>query len=277
MDPPRQLHVTQPAVTQQIQSLEKELNVKLFIRTTRTVRLTEEGKVFLNDARQLVAISNRAKKRFENTNGSEIQILSVGCYNFPMLFLLTDPLRQLSKSYPDLHPRLQVIPFQHIFRLLDDEDLDMIIGFKEPRSNHIKAHYQELIQVPLTFVCPENHPLAPKKRISLDEIQQEKLVLIAPQHNNTALAQIQAQLMGGRAPSEFYFCDSDEAIAVLVRAGFGIAILPDLFVPEDDRLVKIPVDSLAPISFGIYYKSLQGNRLLRPFIEILKTFFAQIY
>ncbi|HIU14344.1 MAG TPA: LysR family transcriptional regulator [Candidatus Fimiplasma intestinipullorum] len=72
MDPPRQLHVTQPAVTQQIQSLEKELNVKLFIRTTRTVRLTEEGKVFLNDARQLVAISNRAKKRFENTNGSEI-------------------------------------------------------------------------------------------------------------------------------------------------------------------------------------------------------------
>ena len=277
MDPPRQLHVTQPAVTQQIQSLEKELNVKLFIRTTRTVRLTEEGKVFLNDARQLVAISNRAKKRFENTNGSEIQILSVGCYHFPMLFLLTDPLRQLSKSYPDLHPRLQVIPFQHIFRLLDDEDLDMIIGFKEPRSNHIKAHYQELIQIPLTFVCPENHPLAPKKRISLDEIQQEKLVLIAPQHNNTALAQIQAQLMGGRAPSEFYFCDSAEAIAVLVRAGFGIAILPDLFVPEDDRLVKIPVDSLAPISFGIYYKSLQGTRLLRPFIEILKTFFAQIY
>lgn len=62
MDPPRQLHVTQPAVTQQIQSLEKELNVKLFIRTTRTVHLTEEGKVFLNDARQLVAISNRAKK-----------------------------------------------------------------------------------------------------------------------------------------------------------------------------------------------------------------------
>ena len=85
-------------------------------------------------------------------------------------FLLTDPLRQLSKSYPDLHPRLQFIPFQHIFRLLDDEDLDMIIGFKEPRSNHIKAHYQDLIQVPLTFVCPENHTLAPKKRISLDEI-----------------------------------------------------------------------------------------------------------
>lgn len=59
-----------------------------------------------------------------------------------MLFLLTDPLRQLSKSYPDLHPRLQVIPFQHIFRLLDDEDLDMIIGFKEPP---IQSHQSALL------------------------------------------------------------------------------------------------------------------------------------
>ena len=59
------LHVTHPAVSQQIQSLEKELNVKLFRRTTRSVKLTEEGKIFLNDARQIVAVSERAKKRFD--------------------------------------------------------------------------------------------------------------------------------------------------------------------------------------------------------------------
>lgn len=66
-----QLHVTHPAVSQQIQSLEKELNTKLFIRTTRTVKLTEEGKAFLNDAQQMVAISERAKKRFENQHLSQ--------------------------------------------------------------------------------------------------------------------------------------------------------------------------------------------------------------
>ena len=50
-----QLHVTQPAVTQQIHSLEKELNTQLFKRTTRTVKLTEAGFLFLEDARHIVA------------------------------------------------------------------------------------------------------------------------------------------------------------------------------------------------------------------------------
>ena len=54
-----QLHLTQPAVTHQIQTLEQELGVKLFARTTRTVRLTEEGGLFLADARGLDALPAR--------------------------------------------------------------------------------------------------------------------------------------------------------------------------------------------------------------------------
>ena len=61
-----QLHVTQPAVTQQIHALEKELNVRLLNRSTRSVKLTEEGKIFLQDAKQVVEVSERARKRFEN-------------------------------------------------------------------------------------------------------------------------------------------------------------------------------------------------------------------
>ena len=56
------LHVTQPAVTQQIQSLEAELNVKLFRRTTRTVELTQAGLVFLGDAKTMYEISGKAKR-----------------------------------------------------------------------------------------------------------------------------------------------------------------------------------------------------------------------
>ena len=57
------LHVTQPAVTAQIHSLEKEMNVKLFKRTTRSVKMTEEGLIFLDDAKRIVEISQRAKKK----------------------------------------------------------------------------------------------------------------------------------------------------------------------------------------------------------------------
>lgn len=114
------LHVTHPAVSQQIQSLEKELNVKLFLRTTRSVKLTEEGKAFLNDAQQMVAISERAKKRFDSAMPRDIETLALGFYNFPCMFLLSDALEQLRAVRPELHPRLQVIPFQHIYRLLEE-------------------------------------------------------------------------------------------------------------------------------------------------------------
>ena len=86
------LHVTHPAVSQQIQSLEKELNVKLFRRTTRSVKLTEEGKIFLNDARQIVAVSERAKKRFDGASPRLIETVSLGFYNSPCMFLMSGTL-----------------------------------------------------------------------------------------------------------------------------------------------------------------------------------------
>lgn len=59
-----ELHVTQPAVTQQIHSLEKELGSTLFQRTTRKVSLTAEGLAFLSDAQQIQALTHRALDRF---------------------------------------------------------------------------------------------------------------------------------------------------------------------------------------------------------------------
>lgn len=153
-----------PAVSQQIQSLEKELNVKLFQRTTRSVKLTEEGKAFLNDARQIVAISDRAKKRFDSTMPGTLEVLSLGFYNFPCMFLLSDALEQLHAERPQLHPRLQVIPFQHIYRMLEEGDLDAVVGFRESPSVKISALYKEIARVPLVCLCSSRSPLAEQHR-----------------------------------------------------------------------------------------------------------------
>ena len=105
------LHVTHPAVSQQIQSLEKELNVKLFQRTTRTVRLTEEGKAFLQDAQQIVDLSERAKKRLSSAIEGTIETLAIGCYNFPCMFLLSDTLEMLQPSAPSCTRAFRRSPF----------------------------------------------------------------------------------------------------------------------------------------------------------------------
>lgn len=267
-----QLHVTHPAVSQQIQSLEKELNTKLFVRTTRTVKLTEEGKAFLHDARQMVAISERAKKRFEGDSGKEIQTLALGSYNYASLFLLSGALKKLAEGYPNLHPRLQMIPFRHIYRLLAEGDLDGVIGFQELDSVKISANYREIAKAPLVCICPEGHPLSERDRVTMEELKNERLALLAPASASVRIAQLQGQLMGGRAPSEFYFCESAEAIAVLVSAGYGISILPKLLVPRTFPVSAVPIEGLEPLSFGVYYQTLQGNKPLKDLIRIMREF-----
>ena len=261
------LHVTQPAVTQQIHSLEQELNVKLFQRTTRMVRLTEAGFTFLDDARNMVAIAERAKKRFENPGEQDVQRLSLGCYSFMQLFLLPSVLKQLAKKYPDLHPRLRVVPFQHLYRLLEEDDVDAVIGFREPDSRKVSAEYREVTKVPMVCICPQDNPLSQRQSVTLEDLAGERLVLFDPAKAQADAARLQGRLMEGRTLSAFYFCESAEAAVVLVGAGFGISILPDLCVP----LAHVPIRDVEPVSFGIYTESMQENAPLRDLFQIMKA------
>ena len=232
-----QLHVTQPAVTQQIHTLERELGVQLFHRTTRTVRITEEGLAFLPDARQMVGLANRAVKRFASPDRQAVRTLSLGCHGYTQLFLLAPVLKELAAQYPDLHPRLQVVPFQHLYRMLEDGDVDAVVAFRQPESRRgLSAVYRELRRVPIACLCARENPLAQRGSVALGDLAGEKLVLLDPAKARLEAVEVQAALLEGRAPSELYFCDSAEAATVLVQAGFGVSLLPDLFIVRQFQL-----------------------------------------
>ena len=268
-----QLYVTQPAVTQQIHSLEKELDVRLFQRTTRSVRLTTEGQVFLNDARQMLLIAERAKKRFENGAGKEFRLLSLGCYDYASLFALTRPLRRLAVLDPDIHPRLQVFPYQHVFHILEEGDLDAVVGFRDSSSTKVSALFREILKVPVVCVCPPDHPLARKETVHLEDLRQERLVLLSLPRVMPHIAKIQGELMGGRSPASFYFCDCVEAAGVLVQAGFGVSILPRLITEDSPGIASVPLQGVDPIPFGVYYRTLQDNPALKLWLQAMREAF----
>lgn len=265
------LHVTQPAVTQQIHTLEEELNVKLFRRTTRSVKLTQEGILFLQDARRIVGIAEHAKRQFEDPALQQIQTLSVGCANYAHLFLLGGVLQEMKSTFVHLHPHLRVVPFAHLYKLLEENDVDAVIGFREPESKKIRALYQELIKGRLLCICPKDHPLAARDSVTVKDMKNEKLVLCNPAKSQSDMAKVQAQLIEGHNADALYFCESAEAMAVLVTAGFGIAVLPDLLVPPHMEVAAVPIENTPAVSFGVYYKSLSGNRVLKSFIRTLKA------
>lgn len=267
------LNVTQPAVTHQIHTLENELNVKLFKRSTRNVEMTHEGFLFFNDAKDIINLSQRAISRFENPPDKDIQVFSIGCQGSLPFFLLPDILSQLKEAFPNLHPRLKSVPFPQLYRLLEDEDVDAIIGFKEFDKRKLPGKYVEIKKVPIVCVMHPSHPLKSHESLTLDDLKNERLVLNDPMNSPAEIATLQGRLMQNHQPSDFYFCDSNEASVVLLEAGFGVSILPDFFVPKDSTLVRLPVTDISPLSFGIYYHSLKDNPLLKPFIQLMQEKF----
>ena len=268
-----QLNVTQPAVTHQIRSLETELNTKLFRRTTRIVELTSSGILFQDDARSILATALRAKGRFQNPSSQKFQEFSIGCHSYTQLFLLPQVLKEMRQTYPQIFPRLRVVPFQHLHRLLEEEEVDAIIGFQEPDYKKLPGTYKEMAKVPVVCVCPSDSPLAVLPSVSLSALEQEKLILNAPLKSPSTIVQLQQHLIGNRSLSDFYFCESGEAALVLIRAGFGVTILPDLFLPRYPDLTYLPVSEADAISFGIYYKTLKDNEMLKTFFQFMQQHF----
>ena len=262
------LHVTHPAVSQQIQSLEKELNVKLFDRSTRSVRLTEEGKAFLNDAQQIVNISEQAKRRFSSSAPSEnITFLTLGCSSFSCMLFLSDALQMLHTLYPDLHPQLQIIPFKHIYKALEDGELDAVVSAREDTGLKIHALYREIAKVPMVCICPSGHPFANRKEVSMNDLKNVPLALLISSKEVFFMNQLQNKLMGDRPLSMLYLCETTDSIIALVKSGYSVSILPEFLVPDIPAIAKIPFTDADPVSLGIYYKSIQGRPEIKAFIQ----------
>ncbi|MCD8343267.1 MAG: LysR family transcriptional regulator, partial [Oscillospiraceae bacterium] len=129
-----QMNVSQPAVTHQIKSLEAELNAKLFHRSTRMVELTPDGQAFLPDARSIVALSERARLRFADSEERPILPLAIGCSSYNLLNLLQGSIAELEQRHRNLHPRLWVEPRERLFHLLDIEALELVFDIREGDS-----------------------------------------------------------------------------------------------------------------------------------------------
>lgn len=270
------LNVTQPAVTHQIHSLEEELNAQLFKRTTRSVEITQEGLIFLNDAQNVLNIITLAKKRFEEPVADERRFFSIGCHSHNELRLLPEILRQMADSCPMLYPVFQVVPFQHLYQLLDEEAVDVIIAFQEKSSKKIDGICKELAQVRVTGVLPATHPLAEKELLDGDDLRTQRLLLLDPQICPDNLNAVQHELTTGRAVSELLMCGSADACITLSKAGFGVAVQPDLPSLRDPALAYIPIKDVDPLSYGAYYKSVTGKPLLKAFLQLCKEYFSSL-
>lgn len=263
-----ELNISQPAVTHQIQTLEAELGVKLFKRSTRSVSLTTEGMYFLDDAKSMQQIMFRAKARFSKTGITEYETLSIGCSSPSQIQLLLDVLNQMRNRYPDFHPQFRHIPQSQLPPKIDDEVIDIAFGTKININQKKNVIYRELTQMSLSCVCPINHPVSAQESISLHDIQKYKFIVYTPISASPEIAETQKKILKDKNIKDTYLCEYSEDAVLLVEAGYGITILPEIFVPDWANVITIPINDIKPLSFGAYYKRHSTNKILRDFLKL---------
>lgn len=272
----QRLHITQPAVTHQIRALETELDVKLFLRTTHFVELTHAGRLFIEDAKTIVMTSLRAKKRFEKLEEHELAMLGIGCHIDGYLQILPKILQEFSLLYPETHPYIFMVPSQQfLFKLLEDEKADIVFGNKERTPSKYNGIYKELVKSRIACICSAMHPFAGRSRVSCEDLKNERLILFDTTKSSFFDSQLQGRLMGERSITDVYFCESTITALMLAKAAYGVFCLPEVLAPADDALVSIPMEDVERQSFGMYYKTLRANTLLKDFVRLVKAHFDE--
>lgn len=262
------LRITQPAVSHQINTLEDELGVKLFHRTSKSVRLTQEGFQFTQYAGEILKLSNLSKARMKESSQAPAR-LKIGCRNAAELRMLRPALRRLRLEQPELLPVLRLIPFDSLENLLAEGDVHLIFSFRESAPQ--KARYQELARCPVVCVCGEDHPLAAREQVTLAELRQAgRIAVCRPPICPQALFAHQSQAVGERATDQILFCDHQETMTTLVETGYAFAVTVDFPHARLPGLRHIPIPECRPLSFGAVYLPGEATPDLRRFLELLR-------
>jgi DNA-binding transcriptional LysR family regulator len=225
------LHIGQPPLSHQIQMLEAEVGAQLLERSKRWVRLTEAGKLFLDDARRVLSLSEQAMLTARRAGRGEAGELRVGfTFSTPLTPLFATVVNRYRQRYPGVTLTLQEMSTLGQIDAIVNRKLDL--GLVRPPEAALPEGItmSVLRRDPLVLVLPLGHPLADKQAIAISDLEGQPLVM----YPKTAGTGIYPQIFrlcreAGFTPTIAMEAGEASTIIGLVAAGSGISVLPSSF------------------------------------------------
>jgi DNA-binding transcriptional LysR family regulator len=225
------LHIGQPPLSQQIQALEAEIGARLLERNKRRVLLTEAGRLFLADARRMLALAEQAKETAHRAHMGEAGELRVGfTFSTPFTPLFAKVVRRYRQAYPRVLLSFQEMTTLHQLAKIEARELD--VGFVRPASMQLphKVALTKLRSDPLRLVLPTDSPLARQESIAVKDLAGQAFVVF-PKDAGTGIYHQIFELCraAGFTPHIAMEAGEPSTIIGLVAAGCGISVLPGSF------------------------------------------------
>lgn len=251
------LFLSQPSVSARIQSLERELDVKLFDRLGKQFTLTEKGKQFLPYAQQILQSYKKGKQQLKYQQ--TWHELRIGCSVSAASYLLPALLSKLRHTHPHLRIKLVTASSETITKLLQEKEVD--VGFVRNISHPLLdslLFYEDKI----SLYVYKDHPFARRSEVAMEEIGGESLIFFECGSLDWMRLHRIFETLDHR-PHIQYELDNLETAKKLIISGMGIGFLPELCAAreaEEGHIIPVAVPSLGLQSLRTHLLTLKGEQ-----------------
>lgn len=271
----KELFLTQPTISAHISSLEKELNVRLFIRNTKEVSLSDDGKDLYRYAKQITDLEKAIEERFYMDSDDGKHFITIAASTIPAQYLLPKVLMCYRERYPKEQIKIMETDSSEVVTQVVDHMVD--VGFtgtvlEKKHCKYIPFYKDELAVI--TPDTPEYRILKKQNRDDIDWIKRKPLIL--REEGSGTRKEAEKQLKNAGISMEdldiVASIANQETIKKSVKQGMGITVLSRLAAEDEDGLLIFPIpgaDEGRDINL-VYNKNYQMTRSADRFIRIVK-------
>ncbi|MCX7912999.1 MAG: selenium metabolism-associated LysR family transcriptional regulator [Thermodesulfovibrionales bacterium] len=227
------VHLTQPAVSLQIQALEEYYETKLFDRTSNTITLSPAGEVLYKYAKYILALYSAAEKEIGKITGHTKGNVVVGASTTIGNFILPSVILDFKKQYTKIKINVHIENTKKIMDLLNTGAIEF--GLVEGEMSKYKVTLEPIIEDELFVIVPPIHPWAKKKIISISELTKEPFIF---REEGSGTRQITEKFFSSRGLkirdlNISLTLGSTESIKEAIENGLGVSILSKWVVRKE--------------------------------------------
>ncbi len=250
------LFISQSSLSKHIKSMENELGVPLFNRTTRKVELTRYGTSFLKYAKQMLDIQYSFMRDLEDQIANEQQTLRIGSIPLMAPYRITDIIVKFQKENPNCAINLLEEESSVLKDLLRKNKCDLAFIREEDDTDSEFAKFPFTVDH-MVAVLPTTHPLANAPSIHLEQLRDENFLFLQPESLLYSLSTSSCQ-KAGFTPNITYTGRRAENIIDLVEKGMGVSLLMEKpilsLTMNNPKISVVDIDPLISTHISIFYK-----------------------
>ena len=266
------LSLTQPAVSQHIKQIERDLGTVVFDRSGGKIRPTPEGTLVIQYAERVVSLYENLQRALEDKRKS-IDRLRVGITHTSESNIVTEVLAQYAEQFDNMKITIQTDTISNLYEMLKTYKIDIAIvegAVADPSINSVMLDTDSLV------LCVSNeHPLAKRSLVTIEELKKEKMILRLPSSGtrNLFAANLESRNLSLEDFNVTLEVDNIATIKDLVRRNYGVSILARSACMDElkkGKITVLPIENLSMIREVniLYHHTFKHAEILQDIVRI---------